>query len=162
MASPPSAVRGHSSCRRSRYSSTPLPSGSRRYRASETPWSEAPRRTEITQEPLQGLREVAPLRIEDGKVEEACRLGLGGTRIAAHPGVEADVVVVAARGEEHRVVAVPLHHLEAENIPVEAKGPLDVRHFQVNVAEELSQGSLPAWFARSSPFLLPSPRSHSP
>ena len=42
IASPPSGVRGHSSRGRSRYSSTPLSSGSRRYRASETPWSDAP------------------------------------------------------------------------------------------------------------------------
>ena len=38
----PSGVRGHSSCGRSRYSSTPFSSGSRRYSASLTPWSLAP------------------------------------------------------------------------------------------------------------------------
>ena len=39
---PPSSVRGHSPRGRSRYSSTPLSSGSRRYSASLTPWSLAP------------------------------------------------------------------------------------------------------------------------
>ena len=38
----PSGARGHSSCGRSRYSSTPFSSGSRRYSASLTPWSLAP------------------------------------------------------------------------------------------------------------------------
>jgi hypothetical protein len=44
-------------------------------------------------------------------------------------------VLVAACGEEDRVITVPLGHLEAENVPVEAKGPLDIRHLQVNVAD---------------------------
>ena len=59
----------------------------------------------------------------------------GRVGVAAHPGVQTEVVVVSARGEEDRVVTVPLGHLEAEDVSVEAKGPLDVRHLQVNVAD---------------------------
>ena len=80
-------------------------------------------------------------------------MGRGRAGVAAHPGVQTDVVVVSARGEEDRIVTVPLGHLEAENVPVEAKGPLDVRHLQVNVADACP-GFTTSWFARPSPFLL--------
>src|SRR5829696_10111891 len=89
----------------------------------------------------------------------------GRVGVAAHPGVQADVMVVATRGEEDRVVTVPLGHLEAENVPVEAKGSLDVRHLQVNVADAGSRvyyplGSLASLHFHSSswislPLILP-------
>ena len=51
------------------------------------------------------------------------------------PRVQADVVVVAARRDERRLVAHPLLHLEAEHARLEAERALDVRHFQVDVAD---------------------------
>src|SRR5215211_7227005 len=62
-----------------------------------------------------------------------CRIG-----VAAHPGVQADVVVVPAGREEDGVVGVPLCHLEAENVPVETEGPFDVCDLQVDVADARS------------------------
>src|SRR5215210_4954139 len=55
--------------------------------------------------------------------------------IAAHPGVQSDVVMIAARGEENRLIAVVLGHLEPENVPVEAQGPVDIGHLQMNVTD---------------------------
>jgi len=41
----------------------------------------------------------------------------------ALPGVEADVVVIAAGRNERRAVAHPLHHLEAEHAAVKPQRP---------------------------------------
>src|SRR5215208_5572546 len=95
------------------------------------------------QEPLESKGEVMSLGVEDGEVEEPCRMRRSRVGVAAHPGVQADVVVVSARGEEDCVVSVPLGHLESENVPVEAKGPLDVRHLQVNVADTCPRAYYP-------------------
>src|SRR6266511_4552519 len=44
-------------------------------------------------------------------------------------------MVVAAGRNEGRLVAVLLHHLEAEDVTVERERALDVAHLQVNVAD---------------------------
>jgi len=46
-------------------------------------------------------------------MEEPGGVRRGGAGVAAHPGVETDVMMVSARREEHRVVTVPLGDLEA-------------------------------------------------
>jgi hypothetical protein len=51
------------------------------------------------------------------------------------PGVEADVVVVAAGRNEGRLVAEPLLQLEAEHAAVELERPVEVGDFQVDVAD---------------------------
>lgn len=59
------------------------------------------------------LRQLAPLGVEDGEVEEAGRAARGGRDVAPRPGIETDVVVVATSGEEDRVFSIPLGDLEA-------------------------------------------------
>jgi hypothetical protein len=88
-------------------------------------------------------------------------------RPAEWGGVQADVVVVPASGEEDRVVTVPLRDLEAEAVPVEAEGPFDVRDLQVNVTYSGTRvydpfGALASLHRRSSyrmpvPLILPPP-----
>ena len=53
----------------------------------------------------------------------------------ALPGVQPDVVVVAARRDERRLRAVPLGDLEAEDAAVEPQRPLQVGDLQVDVAD---------------------------
>src|SRR3712207_4112405 len=71
------------------------------------------------QEPAEGQREVPTLRVEDGEGEKPGRVPRGRGYVRAVPRVQADVVVVAAGGEEHRLVAVPLGDLEPEDVPIE-------------------------------------------
>ena len=54
---------------------------------------------------------------------------------AALPGIQADVMVVAAGTEKRRLRAPALHHLEAEHAGVEGDRAFKVRHFQVDVAD---------------------------
>ena len=44
-------------------------------------------------------------------------------------------MVIAAGGEEYRLVAVPSLLLEAEHARIEVERALDVRHLQVDVAD---------------------------
>src|SRR5215207_8418048 len=85
------------------------------------------------EDPLEGPGELSTLGVEDGEVEESRGSPGRGWDILASPGVEADVMVVAAGGEEHGVLPVPLGDFESQQIPVEAQGALDICHLQVNV-----------------------------
>ena len=58
------------------------------------------------EQPAEGLRQVFR-SVKNCEVEEPGRVPGGGGRVPAHPGVQADVVVVAAGREEHRVI--PYH-----------------------------------------------------
>jgi hypothetical protein len=51
------------------------------------------------------------------------------------PGIEADVVVVAARRDEGSFVADPLLQLEAEDPGVEVERPVEVGDFEMDVAD---------------------------
>jgi len=54
------------------------------------------------------------------------------------------VVVLTAGGEECRLVAHALHEVEAEHVPVEADGAVDVRDLQMDMADVdagIDQGS---------------------
>ncbi len=53
----------------------------------------------------------------------------------ALPGVEPDVVMVAAGGEERGAVTQALCQLEAEDVAVEADGPLEIGDLEVDVAD---------------------------
>src|SRR5205085_8528607 len=70
-----------------------------------------------------------------GEVVEPCRPRRRRRSAAALPGIQADVVVVAARREERGLVAVALGHVEAEHVTVEGERAVDVRDLQVNVAD---------------------------
>ena len=60
----------------------------------------------------------------------------GGPRAAlALPGVQPDVVVVAARRDERRLRAVPLRQLETKDTAVERQRTFQVGDLQVDVAD---------------------------
>ena len=61
--------------------------------------------------------------------------GGGGEPPLRLPGVEADVVVVAAGRDEGGLVADPLLQLEAEHAAVELERAVEVGHFEVDVAD---------------------------
>jgi hypothetical protein len=52
----------------------------------------------------------------------------------AFPGIQPDVVVVAARRDECRVGAVALHQLEAEHAAIEAQRALEIGDLEMNMA----------------------------
>src|SRR5258707_14275006 len=68
--------------------------------------------------PIQGLGQRCPGRIKDGGVEQS-----GGPRsrrmaILAFPGVQADVMVIAARRNERRARGQALHQLESQHTAI--------------------------------------------
>ena len=66
---------------------------------------------------------------------EAGGAGSGSGAAERFPGVEADVVVVAAGGEEGCGVADALGDLEAEDAVVEGEGAVEVGDAEVDVAD---------------------------
>jgi hypothetical protein len=86
-------------------------------------------------ETAQGASEFGSRWIDDGQMVQAG--GTFGGRRATHtfPRVQTDVVVISARGEECGLTAVALRDLEAQNIPIELQRTIEVRHFQVDVAD---------------------------
>src|SRR5206468_3711294 len=82
-----------------------------------------------------GARQGPAVRVEDREVIQARGPG-GGRRCPwACPRVEADVVMIAARREEHRVPPIAARHLEAEHVTVEGKGTVEVGNGEVDVAD---------------------------
>ena len=55
--------------------------------------------------------------------------------VEALPGVEPDVVVIAARRDEGRLRAVALDQLEPEYAAIEGQRPIKVGHLQVDVSD---------------------------
>jgi hypothetical protein len=45
------------------------------------------------------------------------------------------MVVIAAGGEEHRLVAIALRHLEAEHVAIEGERPVEIGDLQVDMAD---------------------------
>ena len=72
-------------------------------------------------EPAKRVGERRAVRIADGEVIEAGRPGGGAWPATALPGVQADVVMVAAGTQERRRVAHPLGDLESEDAVVKGR-----------------------------------------
>ena len=53
----------------------------------------------------------------------------------AFPGVEADVVVIAAGRNERRAGAHPLHHLEAEHAAIEAERAIEIGDLEMDMPD---------------------------
>ena len=121
---------------RSRYSSTPFSSGSRKYSASLTPWSLAP----SSAMPACITRCSASASAGAGGIEDRGVKQPGGARrrrmaAFAFPGVEADVVVIAAGRNERRARAHALHHLEAEHAAIEAERAIEIGDLEMNMPD---------------------------
>jgi hypothetical protein len=79
--------------------------------------------------------EAAAIRVQDRVVVEAGAARGWRRPAGALPGVETDVVVVAAGREECRLTAEPLLQLEPEHIAVERERSVQVGNLEMHVAD---------------------------
>ncbi len=86
-------------------------------------------------EPSERIAERRAVRIPDRKVIQAGRAGRRRASALAFPGVETDVVVIAASAEKYRRLPHALGHFETEDAGVKRHGTLEVGDFQVNVTD---------------------------
>jgi len=86
-------------------------------------------------ESAEGIAELRARGVEDGGVIEAGSAGRRRVSVEAFPGVEADVVVVSAGGDERGAVAEGLHELEAEDADIEVERALKVGDLKVDVTD---------------------------
>lgn len=84
---------------------------------------------------VQRVRQRGAIRVKDRGVVESGRAGRGRTAAAAFPGVESDVVVVAAGGNERGLRAEALGDFEPEHTAVEGKGSVEVGDLEVDVTD---------------------------
>lgn len=88
----------------------------------------------------QGVAQILALRVEDGRVEEAGGARGGWTAAEAFPGVQADVMMIAARRDEGRLRAEALHQREAEHAAIERQRTLQIRDLEMDMADAGSGG----------------------
>ena len=81
------------------------------------------------------FREGLAIREPDGDVVETRRAGRRRRAARGLPRVQPDVVVVAAGGDERRLVAHPRLLLEAEDVAPEAERTVEIRDLQMHVAD---------------------------
>ena len=86
-------------------------------------------------EAAQGVGERGAVGIKNRGVVEAGGAGGGRGAAAAFPGVEADVVMVTAGGDERGLRAEALHEFEAEHVAVEGERAVEVGDLEVDVAD---------------------------
>src|SRR3954462_1102897 len=84
---------------------------------------------------VQRIRQRRPRRIEDRGVIEPGRARRWRRAAFALPGVEPDVVVIAAGRDEGRAGAHALHQLETEHAAIEAERAIEIGDLEVNVAD---------------------------
>ena len=82
-----------------------------------------------------GLRQIGPRGVENGGVVQPGPVLPGGRATQAVPGIEPDVVMVAAGRNERCLVAEALHELETQNALVKSQGFIQIRNPQVHVAD---------------------------
>ena len=87
------------------------------------------------QQTLQRIGQRGARRIQDRDVVQAGRAGWRRRAAFALPGIQTDVVMIAARGEKGRLVAEPLLQLEPEHAAVEGERAVEVGHLQMHVAD---------------------------
>lgn len=84
-------------------------------------------------EALEGGGKFGLGREKDGEVIEAGGAGWGWFAASAFPGVERDVMVVAASSKEDGAAAVALADFKAEDALIEGEGASEIGDFEVNV-----------------------------
>src|SRR4051794_10347263 len=92
------------------------------------------------QDPPEGEREVPPRGIADGGVVEAGPTRRGRRAAAALPGVEADVVVIAAGRDEGGLRPEARGELKAEDAAIERQRAFEVGHLEVDVPDVRAGG----------------------
>ena len=88
----------------------------------------------------QGIAQILALRIEDGCVQEAGGARGGWAAVEAFPGIQADVMMIAARRNEGRLRAEALHQREAEHAAIERQRTLQIRDLEMDMADAGSGG----------------------
>jgi hypothetical protein len=86
-------------------------------------------------ESLEGVGQIPSSRVEDCDVVEACTGRGRRAAVFALPGVESDMVVIAAGGKEYRVLSISLGYLKTENALIESQRALEVSHLKVDVSD---------------------------
>jgi len=90
--------------------------------------------------PRQRIGQSGAVGIEDRGVVEPRVPRWRGCAARAFPGVEPDMVVIAASGQKGRAGPVSLGHFKAEHAAVEGDGPVQIGDFQVNMADACGRG----------------------
>ena len=140
IASVPSGVRGHCSLGRSQYSSTPFSSGSRKYkRFADAVIAGAIELDSRLNHPIQRIGQRRAGRIENRGVKQP-----GGARrrrmaAFAFPGVQSDMVVIAAGRNERRAGTHSLHDLEAEHAAIESQRAIEIGDLEMNMPDARSR-----------------------
>src|SRR5258707_11940912 len=101
--------------------------------------------------PIQGLGQRCPGRIKDGGVEQS-----GGPRsrrmaILAFPGVQADVMVIAARRNERRARGQALHQLESQHTAIKSQRAIEIGHLEMNMPDAGSRDDGCGGFGHEAP-----------
>ena len=68
-------------------------------------------------------------------MEQTAALLRSRRSILAIPGVETNVMVISPSGDKYSLRPITLHFLESENVPIETKCSLKVRHFEVDMTD---------------------------
>lgn len=84
---------------------------------------------------VKGVSQGGSIRVEDGGMEEPGAVAGRGRSVQAFPGIEADVVMVAACGEEGRRIPEALHFLKTEHVSVESQRSLQIGHLEMDVPD---------------------------
>jgi hypothetical protein len=83
----------------------------------------------------QGIGESSAGWIQNGEMKQAGAIRRRRGAAKTFPGIEADVVVIAARRNERSLLTISLGQFETENAAIEAERALEVGDLQVDVAE---------------------------
>src|SRR3954451_9491128 len=83
----------------------------------------------------QRVGERRPGRIHDREMEKARGAARRWRPTAALPGIEADMVVVAAGRDERRLRRITLHQLETEHAAIEAERAIEIGDSEMNMAD---------------------------
>jgi len=98
-------------------------------------------------EAAKGVGEIGAGGVKDGEVVEAGGAGRGGMAVGAFPGVQPDMLVVSAGGDEGGRAAHLLHELESEDAAVEIEGAGERGDFEVHVSNASAGGDARAGHA---------------
>jgi hypothetical protein len=112
-----------------------LPSGSWRWRLADAVIRGAVERDARCDQLPQRVGERSSIRVADGDVVQAGVAGRRRRAIERLPGVQPDVVVVAAGADERGLLAVALLQLEPEHAGPEVECAVEVGHLQMDVPD---------------------------
>ena len=85
-------------------------------------------------ETAQRITKRSPVGVADGEMEKAGRSRRRRGATFAFPGIESDMMMVAACADERGLGAHALRQLEAEDATIELKCAIEIRHLEVDVA----------------------------